>query len=81
MYSMESLKSKLCFSPGVNVQTDAGLARVVCQAAGLPPHVPHLDHTISTPREQTVALVKSGMGKNRFQSKFIRARELERDRA
>ena len=47
---------------GVNVQTDAGLARVEGQSAGLPSHVPHLDHAVSTPREQAVALVESGIG-------------------
>ena len=46
----------------MNVQTDAGLARVEGQGAGLPSHVPHLDHAVSTPREQAVALVESGIG-------------------
>ena len=50
----------LASSPRVDVQADAGLARVVGQGAGLPPHVPHLDHAVSTPGDQAVALVQSG---------------------
>ena len=56
----------LAFSPRVDVQADARLARVVGQGAGLPPHVPHLDHAVSTPGDQAVALVQSGNRDNHF---------------
>ena len=56
----------LIISPRVDVQADAGLTRVEGQGTGLSPHVPHLDHAVSTPGDQAVALVQSENSDNQF---------------